>query len=268
MSAVAVDDAAVSARVAVAPHRNLPGVWPPGYDGKTYDWRHPPRSPENTRSIVSGYHIADLTVALRHVYKTDAHFVAYVVDGMKKQPRLTKGGLQWFVEQTGSVPSVSVFFADIDNPDHSEWTKELREKEELQWSTCECLKTAAVYYTKRGYRIVQPLVRSIPVTESEVYARRWLLQLKESGIDIDENCRDWTRHYRAPNVVRDGARYITPVLRLERMTPIDVPVIDPSEMEELSPKEDPTDWRRPESRWKPSSGSKKCLDCGFRALTA
>lgn len=262
MSVAMVQETFPSVRVAVAPHRNYPGVWPPGYSGKTYDWRQKPRGPENTRGIVPSYHIADLSIALRHVYKTDAHFVPYVVPGMAKQPRLTKGGLQWFIEQTGSVPAVSVFFADIDNPEHSEWTEELRAKEEDQWNSLECLKTVAVYYTKRGYRIVQPLTRSIPVIEAEAPARKWLLSLKSCGVDIDENCRDWTRHYRAPNVVRDGARYMTPVLRLERMRPVDPPVLTAEEVESFGPKDEPTDWC-PHADLPPlSNGQSNCPVCG------
>jgi hypothetical protein len=101
------------------------------------------------------YVVKELREALLATYKTDAHLVSYVVRGAAVQPRINKPGLPYF----DGVVEIGVFFCDVDNPDHRPWDDELRAAAERQYAELDVLKTAGVYHTKHGRRIVQPLVR-------------------------------------------------------------------------------------------------------------
>ncbi len=215
--------------VAVAANKMLPGVWPPGYRNKTYDWREPARSQQNTRGVTPAYRITELRAALEATYRSDAHLVLYYVPGLERQPRITKSGLPWFVSTGTPMPVVDVFFADVDNPDHASWTDELRAAFETLRATAPSLQTAGIYFTTHGYRVVQPIWRAIPADEAERYIGAWLLTLENDGVVVDHHCRDWTRHYRLPNVVREGRPYRTPLLDLSRMTTIELPELLPVE---------------------------------------
>ena len=185
-------------RVAVARHWRIQG-----FDGVR----------DNVRDA---YEILDLREALDRRYRTDAHLVAYVVPGAKRQPRINKSGLPHF----GRPVEMGVFFCDVDNPDHAMWTDEMLAQALEQYERLEVLQTAGVYHTARGRRIVQPIESPIPVYEVEPFIRRWFLQLERAGLVVDWSCRDWTRHYRLPHVVRDGVWYRSPFVDLSRMRPI------------------------------------------------
>jgi hypothetical protein len=141
-----------------------------------------------------------------------------VVAGAGRQPRINKPGLPYFV---GHV-EVGVFLCDVDNPGHSDWTDELRAEAARQDAELDVLKTAGIYYTSHGRRIVQPIAEVIPAGEVEPYLRRWLCELEVAGVAVDWACRDWTRHFRLPNVKRKGRLYRSPSLRLEQMVPIEL----------------------------------------------
>lgn len=171
------------------------------------------------------YQVLELREALERKYKTDAHLVAYVVRGAGRQPRINKPGLPFY---PGPV-EVGVFFCDIDNPDHACWTDEAFAQAMEQYETLEVLQTAGVYHTARGRRIVQPIEEPIAVQEVEPYIRRWFLELERAGLRVDHACRDWTRHYRLPHVVRGGAWYRSPFVDLSRMRPIALEPLPPPE---------------------------------------
>lgn len=185
-------------RVAVARHWRIPG-----FDGVR----------ENVREA---YEILDLREALDRRYRTDAHLVAYVVPGAERQPRINKSGLPHF----GRPVEMGVFLCDVDNPGHALWTDEMLAAALEQYDRLEVLQTAGVYHTARGRRIVQPFEEPIPVDEVEPYIRRWFLELERAGLVVDWSCRDWTRHYRLPHVVRDGVWYRSPFVDLSRMRPV------------------------------------------------
>lgn len=111
--------------VAVAPNK-----FTKGFDG-------------SGRSIPHAYQVLELTEALTRTYSTDAHLVAYVVEGAARQPRINKSGLPHF---EGRV-QVGVFFCDVDNPMHSPWTDELLKAALAQYDTLDVLQTAGVYHT-------------------------------------------------------------------------------------------------------------------------
>jgi hypothetical protein len=169
--------------------------------------------------IPSAYQVLDLREALERVYRTDAHLVAYVVDGAVHQPRINKSGISSFPESV----SVGVFFCDIDNPGHGPWTEELHEAAIRDYETIAELQTAGVYHTAHGRRIVQPIAEPIKVADVEPYLAGWLLGLERAGLCVDWDCKDWTRHFRLPHVRRDGISRKAPFLLLDRMRPIEPP---------------------------------------------
>ncbi len=174
------------------------------------------------------YQIRELRAALTRVYATDAHLVAYLVDGLERQPRVSKPGLELY----GRRLTVECFFCDVDNPGHTPWTDELFEAARAQDTTLPSLSTAGVYYTRHGRRIVQPLATPLPVESVETRLAAWLLRLKQEGLAVDWACRDWTRHYRLPNVPREaGGR--SRCINLEFMKAIELPPLP-------SPEENPT----------------------------
>jgi len=199
-------------RVAVAPHWRIKG-----FDGVR-------------KEVQEAYEVLDLREALERHYRTDAHLVAYVVPGVTHQPRINKPGLPHFPHPVG----MGVFFADVDNPGHALWTDELFAEAMEQYDTLDELQTAGVYHTARGRRIVQPIEEPIPVQQVEPYIRRWFLQLERGGLRVDHACRDWTRHYRLPHVVRSGRWYRSPWLDLQRMRPISITPLPESSSWELA----------------------------------
>lgn len=54
------------------------------------------------------------------------------------------------------------------------------------------------------------------------YLCGWLAQLEAAGIPVDWACRDWTRHFRLPHVVRGQRKFISPYTNLEHMVPLDI----------------------------------------------
>ncbi len=195
------------ARVAVAPTKFAQGV-----DG-------------SGRDVPSPYEVEELETALRRDYRTDAHLVTYVVQGRARQPRINKTGLRTF---EGTV-SVDVFFCDVDNPGHATWSEELLAESVREYGSLEALATAGIYHTQHGRRIVQPLCRSIAVPEVEAYLAAWMLELEKAGLAVDWACRDWTRHFRLPNVRRGPYPTRSPLMLLDRMRPIAPPA--PLELE-------------------------------------
>jgi len=178
------------------------------------------------------YEVLELGEALQREYRTDAHLVTYVVRGARRQPRINKPGLPSFPQPV----EVGVFFCDVDNPDHAPWTPETLGEALVQYDNLAVLQTAGVYHTAHGRRIVQPLAEPIPAGEVEPYIRRWFRHLEDAGLAVDWQCRDWTRHYRLPHVFRDGRRYRSPYVQLERMRPI---ALEPLPAEPDAPDERP-----------------------------
>ncbi len=184
--------------VAVAPNK-----FSKGFDG-------------SGRELAHSFEVLELHDALTRTYPTDAHLVTYVVEGAARQPRINKAGLPFF---NGRV-QVEAFFCDIDNANHSNWNRVLLHAALAQYDSLDVLQSAGIYHTEHGRRVVQPIEKPIPVAEVEPYLRRWLLQLEKAGLPVDWACRDWTRHFRLPNVRRRQYPYSSPYMRLDRMRPI------------------------------------------------
>lgn len=149
------------------------------------------------------------------VFATDAHFVAYILhdeDGHRcaTQPRINKGGLE-HVESSGKRVLVYCLVADVDNPGHAKWLSHEAALETVD-RIAKQVPTAAVYATAKGLRIIQPLVKPLTPDEAEAALGAWLADLLKRGIQADPRCIDWTRHFRAPNVRREGKPYVSPAV--------------------------------------------------------
>ena len=208
--------------LAVTAHKRVRGVAPPGKVG-TSDWREQRGSAENTRRVSPAFAVLELHVALSRHYRSDAHLVGYVISPeLRRQPRLNKSSLPWLAGQ-GFHPTSSVLICDVDNPGHVPWTGELRARWGQQWARLPVLSTVGAYETAHGLRLLQPLPAPVPVLEVELRTATWLDELRTAGLDPDSSCRDWTRLYRLPHVLRDGVRYTSPWVELARLSPRDIP---------------------------------------------
>jgi hypothetical protein len=175
------------------------------------------------RKVRDAYEILPVQEALQRVYPTDAHLVTYVVKRAQWQPRINKPGLVHF----DGIVETGVFFCDVDNPGHAEWTDGLVESAMREYETLPVLAAAGIYHTAHGRRIVQPVAKPIPIDQAEAYLGRWLSQLEAAGLAVDWNCRDWTRHFRLPHVQRAGRDYRSPHVLLERMVPVPLePIVE------------------------------------------
>lgn len=174
----------------------------------TFDWRERPGGAANTHKIKPEFHGFPIAQALGSDYDSEAHFCAYTVtkDGkpLGRQPRVSKGGLAWMREQ-GYEVHLTTLMADIDTPGHTEWTQEQRlELKALLGRSPPVLGTTGLYMTKRGYRLLQPLLKPVLVDESEGYIQAWLNALVAVGVwDSVLECKDWTRLMRTPHYVRE-----------------------------------------------------------------
>ncbi|HEU4409113.1 MAG TPA: hypothetical protein VFS43_27900 [Polyangiaceae bacterium] len=211
-------------RIAVAASKFVPGV-----KRVEDDWRKP-----NPRRVRARYEVLELREALGRTYPADAHLVTYLVRGpdglpLDWQPRVNKPGLG-HVSRFGFTVDVQVLFCDADNPGHAAWTPEgLRAARDAweRWAELPALATLGVYFTKNGYRLIQPLAAPVPPDTAERLIKVWLAALAREGLPVDTRCKDWTRHFRLPHVKRDGVLRRSPFVDLSRMRPVHLEAPDP-----------------------------------------
>ncbi len=177
---------------------------------------------------VDSYESVELLEALERVYDTDAHFVPYYVAGEASIPRLTLGSL-YAVRAAGAEVLFGYLVFDIDCPvshvDGSTAPEGWRDGERAKLAAlCVDLEAFGLYWTRGGYRLLYELPEVVSV---ELYSRTWLAvaeRLRSAGIAVDD-LKDWTRCYRLPRVVRDGARSFGD-LELEALEPLEEEVLD------------------------------------------
>lgn len=190
-------------KVAVAKTKFMRAV-----EGKQDDWRE-----NNPRNVYATFEVMDLEEALTKTYESDAHLVTYVMknyDGspLKRQPRLAKEGLKYVLSQ-GYLVESEVICLDIDNENHASWTPETEQKAIEMYGRWDAagIRTWCIYHTGKGARYVQPLEKPVSVERFEGYMLAFRKRIEGYGVKVDERCKDWTRHFRLPNVLRDGKRY-------------------------------------------------------------
>lgn len=161
--------------------------------------------PENKVGEPATY--APLSFVLRSRYRTDAHFAAYSVPGIKRR---LAAEVEVFARLADGV-TMLLFVADVDGPNHKctdEWWNEQRPKIERLLADH---PGAFVYRTRGGYRLIYVLADP-QVLRSVADADLWELRY-EAWLDYlatryeivgDRGCDDWTRLFRLPHTTRDG----------------------------------------------------------------
>lgn len=191
----------------------------------------------------------ELGEALRRVWNTDAHCVCYtlpadhpLVDG-GRQPRLTKLAPPELL----AVTTLQVILVDADNPGHQLWDDELRAAAMAAYERVEI--PFGVYHTTKGARFVVLLREPVPVLEAEPLIRRALSIFDAAGIAADYAARDWTRHFRLPNVRRAGKPFVSPHVDLARLAPV---TLEPLSVPARAPVSRPRRAPAPELPWTPT----------------
>jgi hypothetical protein len=191
--------------IAVAADLFAPGIQAPGGEN-TFDWRAIPSSPANTAQIPAAYEVDDLATLLATSWRSDAHFVAYILRGpdgepLARQPRVAKAGLPWLLDAGYSL-TTDLLVADVEPTSTA--------------PPATCLH----FHDGRRLRLVQPLRLTVDIAEADAIAEGWLRGLELAGLHpLDPP--DWTRHHRLPITTR-GRRLVSCALA-GAATPIEPP---------------------------------------------
>ncbi len=150
--------------------------------------------------------ILSLEEMLTRQYRTDAHFTCYGITDFPAWPRLNKSILPE-IRQEGRDIVLSYFSFDWDNDNHTEWDTEnsLAFADKIAQCNDSVISSwSAIYFTLHGARFIYTLSSPVPVDQGEEHLAWMFKHFKENGFDkIDENCKDWTRCMRCPQVTRD-----------------------------------------------------------------
>lgn len=150
---------------------------------------------------------------LSRQFRTDAHFFSYQLTDFPKWPRLNKSILPE-LRQDGYDVVLAYLTFDWDNPNHSGWTEEWLGKFSTLIGTCTdpiISAWSALYTSANGARIIYKMSQTVPVDEAEKHIAWMFDHFQKNGFgensgfgQIDNNCKDWTRCMRCPQVIRDG----------------------------------------------------------------
>lgn len=179
---------------------------------RVWGWPSPTARP--ARRCDAG-ELCDLGAALTRQWSTDAHAVAYsaTVDDRPSRRRLASAA----VDRDGVSVAMTLAIIDADAPEHTatpEWRADFARK----LLAVEAKAPGAfAYHTRGGARLVWRLARPFEIASRDDAAawssayRALCDWLAGFGIEADRACADWTRLFRLPDVVRDGARQSFPV---------------------------------------------------------
>ncbi len=150
--------------------------------------------------------IFSLGEMLTRQFRTDAHFTCYSITDFPAWPRLNKSILPE-IRNEGRDIVLSYFTFDWDNINHTEWTEESLSAFAILLGGCKdpvISSWSAIYTTLHGMRLIYTLSEPVPVDQGEEHLAWMFNHFKENGFEnIDENCKDWTRCMRCPQVIRD-----------------------------------------------------------------
>jgi hypothetical protein len=170
--------------------------------------------------VVHDWPLRSFAEAMDGEHPDDAHFVCYgatLKDGsglMTRLPRLTKSGLFDFKRDLADEVFGAFAPQDYDLPNHAEWTKEtLAQVQTLLDQAGQrnpLFKYPSVCYrTAHGLRLAWAF--SDPVSLEgpggfEDILHGMLGDAWIAGFPVDPACKDWTRLFRLPRVLRDGVK--------------------------------------------------------------
>ncbi len=144
--------------------------------------------------------------AIHASHPKDCFFTCYTVSTAERWPRLSKQALHSY-DSTGLKVVTQVIAFDWDCPGHAPWTQDLFNEffRTFYALTDPHLTTwRYVYTSKHGARVIYTLPEPVAVLDGEQYVATLFVKFKEAGIHMDEACKDWTRLFRCPHVLRDG----------------------------------------------------------------
>ncbi len=203
----------------------LPTVWPSPFikgirtlEGPYIDRQGEQYQPETGKRT-------DLREALDAVYKTPACITCYAfrdeTSGETCDIPLFKKGIERELKENNcGVYSVAVGI-DWDTPGHIPLTPALfelfcsdlskAEKADNRLATWMCM-----YTTRHGARLIYDLTIPVEVTDAESKFISMLQSFKTNGLDLDMDCKDWTRRFYLPKIVRDNIpTYEEPFFKIE-----------------------------------------------------
>lgn len=182
----------------------------------------------NAKAKLDALKVLTLEDAFSTKFKCDAHALLYIQNESETQPRILKA----YAKSFDYPLHVETFFADCDNFGHAPWTEETLTThiEEV----AKKIDGLGIYYTKNGYRLIQQ-VQAVSVFLAEKHITKWLKGLEQQGHDVDWGCRDWTRMFRLPHVIRDGKQYDSPYVDISRISTLTLDFLDLGVDEEPDP---------------------------------
>lgn len=152
------------------------------------------------------YEVLPLGTALERRWESDAHCVGYLLPGHTIQP--ASGGPQRqgrLLKIDPGAAALATVLMDFDNPGHALWTDGLRAEALELWPKLRAqFPGCGIYSTNKGWRLVLPLRPHVPVARGDLTMAYYLGMCLRLGAKPDLQCRDWTRHFRMPFVLREG----------------------------------------------------------------
>lgn len=145
----------------------------------------------------------DLPTALHTKYPTDAHIALYSVPGRASIPRLSKGILAHM--PPSEAPVLRHVFVDLDNPGHLPWSQAPDGPpgfHDFLESNTPLAISAGWYRTAHGARLMWNLRDPVPAHMFRSLVVPLMETLQSLGLEPDFACKDWTRLFRLPYVVR------------------------------------------------------------------
>lgn len=176
---------------------------------------------ETLEDRVPSCELKTLRQALEEEHDYDAYAVQYVVVDANGRlpgednpmPRLRKTGAG-AVRSAGWQVLVTSLWVDCDLPNHKPWDHESFEAvtallTQLQVRDPEIMNSWSAFYTTRnGFRFCYVLKEPLSPEHAEHYSRGLVARFQKLGLAdyVDTSVCDWTRLFRLPRVLRDGAK--------------------------------------------------------------
>lgn len=140
------------------------------------------------RSLVPYYVVAPPLAASTEIVRQVPRLLKHHNEG---RPGLAE------VEAHGFRVRFRIRIVDVDTVPHLPITDAQRAHVAGKLAAYQCV----FYFTRRGLRILQVLSRPLAPAEYEVTTARWIAELQTllgPAWNVDDKCRDWTRHFRLP----------------------------------------------------------------------